>query len=192
MANQISNHHHYIRTFTPEEIRIARADFERDQFVVIEEFFTPKFLRIILDRVKQTPFQEFGEREDAITTPFILTLNQLMSEREILDQMNEISGLKNLSEFAGRIYRLSHSGHEFGWHDDLILDRKLAISINLSEGPYEGGDLEIRHEPTQSVKTLPNKVLGRAVLFIIHPDFKHRVTKVTGEFPKIAYTGWFT
>jgi hypothetical protein len=36
-----------------------------------------------------------------------------------------------------------------------------------------------------------NRTLGDAVLFKVHPDYRHRVEGVMGAHARTAYAGWF-
>jgi hypothetical protein len=65
------------------------------------------------------------------------------------------------------------------------------MSINLGREPFEGGLLQIRRNDSEQVSEVANRVTGDAVIFRIHPDYRHRVGTVTGRHPRTAWAGWF-
>jgi hypothetical protein len=71
-------------------------------------------------------------------------------------------------------------------------DRLVAVSLNLSRRPYQGGDLEIRPaHATEATDVVPNHQFGDAVMFRISRDLRHRVNAVVGDAPRTVYAGWF-
>ncbi len=68
----------------------------------------------------------------------------------------------------------------------------VAMSINLSPEPYQGGFLQIRDRTSKKIlHEIANVGSGDAVLFRISNLFQHRVRPVKGNVPKTAYAGWF-
>ena len=83
-------------------------------------------------------------------------------------------------------------GHYDSWHGDEGFDRMVAMSVNLSSKPYEGGVLQIRDNNTAGIlHEVANTGFGDAILFRIGPGLTHRVTTVEGSLPKTAFAGWF-
>jgi hypothetical protein len=71
--------------------------------------------------------------------------------------------------------------------------RRVALSINLSGQPFEGGELLLRDAASEQVLAeIGNRAEGDAVLFRVHEDLEHRVLPVAGEVPRTAFAGWFT
>ena len=96
----------------------------------------------------------------------------------------------NKSEIQFTEYR-SHEGGKYDWHHDVNwnaqegLDRKLSISIQLSDKTdYEGGDLEF-----ESINSsMDGKGIGTIIIF---PSYlRHRVTKVTSGTRR-SLVAWF-
>ena len=103
-----------------------------------------------------------------------------------------ITGCDPIGHFLALVYRmLPDQGHEHQWHNDLILGRMIAISVNLGPDDYQGGVLQLRERSTGTVfATVDNPVPGDAIIFALDPSIDHRVTRVTGGV-KTAFAGWF-
>ena len=96
----------------------------------------------------------------------------------------------NKSEIQFTEYR-SHEGGKYDWHHDVNwnaqegLDRKLSISIQLSDKTdYEGGDFEFE----EIKSSMDFKAIGTIIIF---PSYlRHRVTKVTSGTRR-SLVAWF-
>lgn len=119
----------------------------------------------------------------------------LMNRNEYLDAIRYITGINEIQSFGGRIYKLDASDDCFdNWHDDFTAKegRLVGMSLNLSEGDYEGGHFLLRTKKTDKIhKEVSYKNWGTAHLFRIDKTLEHKVTKVTGAIPRVAYAGWF-
>jgi hypothetical protein len=106
--------------------------------------------------------------------------------------LEELTGSPKITRFGGFVYRLDpDAGLHHNWHDDVLDDRLLAMSVNLGDDPYEGGELLLRDEATGTiVGSATNVVAGDAVVFQIAPGLRHRVLPVT-RGTKTAFAGWF-
>jgi hypothetical protein len=123
---------------------------------------------------------------------FVERLKLLLNDEALKLGMARIAGVESISHFTGRLYKLTpQSDLSFGWHDDVIEGRTLAISVNLSPESYDGGELQIKDLRSGEVHRVPNTGICDAVLFKIDPTFMHCVTTVNGSHPKIAMTGWY-
>ena len=86
-------------------------------------------------------------------------------------------------------YNVYEKGNEYQWHQDGMTtedatDIKLTVILNLSEKPYEGGELMLRINNTDEVVDLKP---GSIVVF--KSWLSHKVTSVTkGE--RISLTTW--
>jgi hypothetical protein len=84
--------------------------------------------------------------------------------------------------------------HRFNWHDDLPENptRRIGITINLSENPYEGGLFELRKKKTQQILTRHrHEKPGSALIFDVSDALEHRVWPVTSGGPRRIFAGWF-
>jgi hypothetical protein len=86
---------------------------------------------------------------------------------------------------------VARKGLAFTWHDDMANDRKIALSINLSDARYHGGTLQIRERPRGVGEAVPNLGFGDAIIFRVAEHLEHRVTPIVGKLPKTALSGWF-
>lgn len=119
-------------------------------------------------------------------------LEFLVNDPHMLGLAERISGVRPLRCFQGRLYRLAPGLHYDGWHDDWHDGRLVGMSLNLSDGPYAGGDLELRSaEGERPLGRFENRTPGGCVIFRLSPELQHRVGPVSGERPKTAFAGWF-
>ena len=88
---------------------------------------------------------------------------------------------------------LDFSGVPLHWHDDMNdRARKLAIVINLSGRPFQGGQFQLRRKGADGLLLAFDHVEpGSALLFAVRPELEHRVLPVTGTNPRRVYAGWF-
>ena len=131
------------------------------------------------------------EHQNILSNLFFL----LMNRNEYLEAIRYITGFNDIKSFSGRIYKLDASDDCFdNWHDDFKPNegRLVGISLNLSEGNYEGGHFLLRTKKTKELhKEVSYKNWGTAHLFRIDKTLEHKVTKVFGAIPRVAYAGWF-
>ena len=92
----------------------------------------------------------------------------------------------------GRRYKLPPSNGYFdSWHEDCGDNRRLGLSINLSEALVSGGQLQVRRRKSGEIQQAPPTEFGDAVLFRIFPELAHRGLPVTSAAPKCNFAGWF-
>lgn len=120
-------------------------------------------------------------------------LQFLVAAPDFLRFVEVVARCTHVVRFVGRIYRMAPGqNHEDSWHDDIVGDRLVGMSINLGRDPYEGGDFHLRSSETgEVISVVPNRAPGDAFLFRLHADLEHMVSPVVGEFPKTALAGWF-
>jgi hypothetical protein len=120
-------------------------------------------------------------------------LHFLMHAPAVFALVEALVGCPPVGRFRGRTYRMFPDvGHVDRWHNDLVSSRVAAISVNLSERPYEDGGVEMRDADTQQViSRAPRLALGDAVLLRLRRGLEHRVREVTGTNPKTAFAGFF-
>ena len=84
------------------------------------------------------------------------------------------------------------TAHHDSWHSDMDGNRMIAMSVNLTPKPYDGGVLQIRRSDSEEiVHEEPAPDPGDAVIFRLAEELRHRVTSVQGEVPRTAFAGWF-
>ncbi len=99
-----------------------------------------------------------------------------------------------LADVDGRIVQTwPRPDDQLVWHDDLTeRRRRLAITVNLSEEPYEGGLFELRDVRRGTVLFQHrHDAPGDVLIFEVMRGLEHRVLPLTSGGPRRVYTGWF-
>ena len=119
-------------------------------------------------------------------------LAALFNDRVLFAAIEQITGSETIRSYAGRIYRMDAGAHADVWHTDANGDYMLGLSLNLTDGVFEGGELHLRECGSKQLRAqVANTGQGDALLFRIDGALEHIVTPVTGAVPKIAWAGWF-
>ena len=188
-----------VRAAPPEELAALRAEFDAHHAVLVPGLLGPHLLAEVRDELERAPFEQrdydglAGELALDESVPLVARLLFLVNDRELFRAVSAITGREPIVRFDGRIYRrVAAPEHYDNWHDDLHDPRHLvAMSVNLSDDPYDGGVLAIRPKgSTESLAELHNTGPGDAILFRVHIDLEHRVSSVTAGV-KTALAGWF-
>ena len=186
--------------------------FERRHCVLLEDFLERRVaarLRQMLPRT-QAGFETREHRASKNTSlvlaremnldecaPASVMLFLLLNQPRLFAALGELAGVggdKALRYFNGRCYMMRPVAEHFHvWHNDCRYGRQLGLSINLSPEPFAGGEFQLRDTGAGgSPHTIVPGRFGDAVLFRIAPSLHHRVRRVKGTVPKIAFAGWFT
>jgi hypothetical protein len=187
---------------TAEDLDRLRKQFEQQQCIRLRNLLEPQLLRLIMQQIEQA---EFYERVHKIAGPSVSVdmcmmdnatsqaLQLVVNDRKFLRFIEQATGCGGLGSFFGSVYRLTPGlSHYDSWHSDMVEDRMLALSINLSTDVYRGGILQVRNiESGQIVHEVANTGLGDGILFRIAPYLKHRVSPVEGTIARTAFAGWF-
>ena len=187
-------------SYSSDRLVKAKEQFRQRNWIKLKDLIEIGLLKKILKKLDYEEFYEFfhddiGEncelrlKEGLVNSSFDFLLNN----RELFSIIEEITECLPIDRFVARVYRFEPFSQNFDqWHDDDSQDRLLALTLNLSEAAYKGGNLELRkkHSP-EDVQKIFNLNLGDAILFRIGPDMEHRVTGVMGDQAKTAYAGWF-
>lgn len=171
--------------------------FRQRRCLRLSNWLEPRLAARALELTRRLAFEpdsnSVGIREicdEAVLRGFLM----LLTNREPLFAFLErLSGRVPIRSFEGSVYRLMPgSGQHLDWHDDCPGERLLALSLGLSEQPYEGGEFQIRRkDETELLAAEPRLLLGEALIFDIDPGLEHRVTPVEGEHCRAAFAGWF-
>ncbi len=145
--------------------------------------------RFIEDDVK-----DIGTRE--VEAPQLVggMISLLLSRPAFLHWLEQATGLSPIKAVTGRLVQTRANDRDaLAWHDDLSDHARLmAVVINLTDQPYEGGAFEMRRVGTKApfLRHQHNEP-GSMMLFAVHPDLQHRVTKLLSGGPRRVYAGWF-
>ena len=185
-------------TGAPSDLEKARDEFSRLHSVKLEGLIADDVLAQVQEELENG---EFANRvHHGIGTELCLKpgaafamLMLMANDPRLLQFVEELTGCESVGCFEGRVYRfVPDSGHYDSWHSDVGHGRLIALSINLSREPYEGGTFQLRAAHAENVlRELPNLTPGDGIMFRIDPALRHRVTDVRGAAPKTAFAGWF-
>ena len=180
------------------DIQELRPEFESRHYLILPNLLGGGVLNSVSQRIQTASFrlrvyEGIGQDlcpNDAQTTS---RLNFLCNNRRLFEAIEAITRCGHLGSFIGKIYRMNPDADHFdSWHDDVHDNRKIALSINLTEEPYDGGILELRDAKSkQVISRISRTGFGDGVIFRIADYLEHRRTPVTGRFAKTAFAGWF-
>ena len=194
------NRHDTTLMASEEDLERKRTEFDEKHFVTFPLLLNPELLQFVMDGIEQAEFtvtkytnmmaKDVHMKQEYPTS---YLLNFLMNSQIMFDTVQRITGCGKIGMFQGRVYRmLPASDHYDTWHDDLVFNRMVALSINLTHKPYSGGTVQFRdRESEQMLNEIHNTGLGDAVIFRLAPFLQHRVTPVEGSVPRTAFAGWF-
>jgi 2OG-Fe(II) oxygenase superfamily len=175
-----------------------RDEFEQRDCAVLEGFFEATLLEELLPRLERTGFRarahgHIGTEDSMEAGGPLASLLLAANDPRLFEFVMEVTGCGAIGCFDGRVYRLDPArGHGDSWHSDVGDNRLVAMSVNLTSERYEGGTLEIRDQRSGEVTAkVGGTALGDAVIFRIAEHLRHRVSRVQGEVPRIAFAGWF-
>jgi hypothetical protein len=132
------------------------------------------------------------ERRLDASSDVLARLIFLANDPELVEFVREVTGCTDVGFFVGRVSRLAaKSDHFAAWHDDALDGRRVALSLNLSEGPLDGGELLIRRKGEPEPLPMPYGPPGDALLFRISEHLEHRVRPVRSRTPRTAFVGWY-
>lgn len=178
----------------------ARAHFEAHHWVKLAGILRPPLLAHVQEGIRRAAFTRVVHH--GVTPPSVdlcmepnptaALLELLCNDASVFDAVEAITGCTPLTRFSGFVYRLSPgTGHHHNWHNDMVQNRRVAMSINLEPEPYAGGVLQIRQRDTGEIlEEVGNRGAGDAILFRIDGSLQHRATPVTAGV-KTAFAGWF-
>ena len=177
-----------------------RATFSRDNHVRLPSLFDAPSLELVRDELTRATFYDRVHKDLGPNLELCMHDNRgsallfmLLNNDRVFRVIEAITGCAPIRNFTGRMYRMvPGQGHADDWHDDVVDERLVALSINFSEGLYIGGSLQIRDRRSErAVRSVPNLGHGDAVLFRLADHLEHRVSDIEGTAPKTAYAGWF-
>ena len=181
-------------------IGVARAHFDRHHWLKLQGVLSPPLLAEMQRVIRRARFIETVHA--GVDPPSVdvcmepnasaALLEFLCNDATLFAAIEAITGCPPLTRFSGFVYRLAPgTGHHHNWHNDLVQNRRVAMSINLEPLPYEGGVLQIRDRERETLLAeIENVGAGDALLFRIDAALQHRATPVTAGV-KTAFAGWF-
>ena len=188
------------------EIQQLQQEFQEKRCIVLPQLVEEKLLEKTLQGISKGEFFENDHAhnkkglytlEDTLQSKNIAThlIHFIINNKQLFKVIQQITGCREIKGFKGRIYKLKPDGtQKLDWHEDTFDPvRVLAMSLNLSAQPYEGGIFQIKRKKSDEIlREVPCGNLGDAHIFDISDDLLHRVTATTGNNPRVAAAGWFT
>jgi len=175
-----------------------QADYERQHLVILPKLIEPSLLETLVQKIERAQFvfhdthgvlSEFRMVDSGPTATFTF----LVSNPAFLRVVERITGCRQLGQFTGRVYRITSSADHYSeWHNDVIGDRRVAMSLNLTREFFGGGALQMKlANSTELLSEVRNTGFGDALLFRVSKQLLHRVQGVEGGVPRTAFAGWF-
>jgi hypothetical protein len=183
-----------------EPIASAREQFDAHHWVKLPGFLPPPVLVDVQRVIQAARFIE--TIHESVSPPSVdvcmepnatsALLELMCNDAALFSAIEAITGCGPLTRFSGFVYRLTPAaGHHHNWHNDMVGNRRVAMSINLEPTRYAGGVLQIRmRESEEIIEEVENVGPGDAILFRIDGALQHRATPVTSGV-KTAFAGWF-
>jgi hypothetical protein len=175
-----------------------RAAFDLVPAFVFEDALAPDLLELLMRQAAAANYVDddvryIGTRQIESPQRVSGRISLAAGRGELFSWIEAATGCAPIKALAGRIAQTrANDRDELVWHDDSDLtNRLLAVVINLSGQPYEGGLFELRRkreaEPLFSYRhTRP----GSITLFAVRSDLERRVGPVTAGGPRRVYAGW--
>jgi hypothetical protein len=180
------------------DVEHAREEFARFHSVKLEGLIAGSVLTAVQEELDKGEFADrthhgIGTELCLKPGPAFGMLMLMANDPALLRLVEQVTGCESIGCFEGRVYRfVPGSGHYDSWHSDVGHGRLIALSINLSREPYEGGTFQLRSARAEHVlRELPNVTPGDGIMFRIDRGLRHRVTDVRGVAAKTAFAGWF-
>jgi hypothetical protein len=112
---------------------------------------------------------------------------------DIFRWLEDITACGPINDVQGDIVRHDPTCPQgLDWHDDTSdRGRRLAITINLDDRPYDGGVFEVRRRGETALLTRHvHRRVGETLIFGVDRRFEHRLTPVTTS-ARTVFAGWF-
>ena len=185
-------------TETPESLAEMRRCFDRSHALRLPGLFHAELLDFVQRSIRTA---RFADRADEGLTlercmdpnPMLGMLYLIANDGRLFDVIRRMTGCGPIGSFIGRVYlRLAAAGHYDRWHSDINGVRLIGMSVNLTDGEFEGGRFELRQTGSDTLEwAVANTGPGDAILFRIAEGLQHRVTAVEGHVARVAFAGWF-
>lgn len=182
----------------PAAVARVKQQFASTHAVVLREFLEPSLLAELREKVARGEFRlkvhdASGDEECMVNNDAIWLLRFLLGASAVLRAVEDLTGTTGLTQCQVRVYRFApDTGQRHDWHDDIGEERRLGLSINLSETMFEGGNLQLRERATERVTAnVRNTGAGDAAIFRLDRSLQHQVLPVTGAHPRVVVAGWF-
>ena len=184
----------------PGVLARAQAAFASGNAIVLPSAFDPPFLRTILAICRRGPYvpeniDKIGWRTVEAHDVAGNALRFALQRPAFLRWCEAAAGCETLNLITGVVAEMAAGTDQgLGWHDDRNDGlRRLAVTIHLSETPYEGGLFEMGEKESGRLLVREGaRPPGSITVFRIGKGLRHRVTQVTSGGPRRVFAGWLS
>lgn len=184
-----------------EQLEHARADYAQRNCVLVYGLLHPELATSILRQIRRVSFEErvHTDLEDRVADLLMDDdaihgrLHFLVNDHRFFQVLERLTGCGPIGCFGGTVARREPGdAHRAAWHDDDDNGRLLAMSLDLSDGRFTGGRLQVR-EASSGRLTYDGvtSAAGDALIFRVSSELEHRATNVTGTVARTILAGWF-
>lgn len=178
---------------------LLRDGFERVRSIGVTAGFAPPLLDALLGQCRHAAWASnmigsLGTREEEMPERIGPTIKLMLARPAMLRWVEAVTGCGPLASVTGRVAQTRPgSGQGLGWHSDRGDPlRRLAVTVNLTETPYEGGLFELRTTPAHEIlRVHHHREPGSILIFRIDRGLEHRLLPVTSGGPRRVFAGWF-
>jgi hypothetical protein len=124
----------------------------------------------------------------------VSTAVQLMLNRAPLKQwLHDVTGCGPLSKIEGMVVQTRPGGLDhLDWHNDVMPDIRIGLTLHLVDCHYEGGGFELRRKKDKHELFRHERAMaGDICIFDIKGNLEHRVLPVSSGAARLVFTGWF-
>lgn len=184
---------------TPDELGNLRREYRACSSLRLPGFLQPELAAKLRERLERVWFAENaprgnGPRHLCPDPAASGQVHVLFNRPPVLRFMEAVTGESPLLGVEGVVRCYDRELlPPLDWHADCgDPTRRVGISIQLSDGAYEGGLLRVRERGSDTVLAEYGRgAPGDAILFRIHPSVEHQAMAVLGEIRRTVFTGWF-
>lgn len=177
------------------------ARFASSRAIALPGFLAPELLQQLARLWQAAEFTpdnigRVGRRTIETPARTSVALRFALGRRALFRWLEQLTGCRPLNGVTGAVVRMRQGEDEqLNWHDDAarkFQDRVLAVTINLGDAPYRGGDFEMRRRGQTALCCRHHHAApGEALVFEVSPTLQHRVTPLIEGGPRTIFAGWF-
>jgi hypothetical protein len=175
-----------------------REEFARRRSLFCRHVFAPAFLDRLSAILARATFGRDGVENLLFRTteqPARASgaISLALRRSNLMRWVEQVTACEVLVTASGRVTQtVADPTATLDWHSDMREPaRRIGITINLGEAPYEGGVFELRRRNGEILTEHRHVERGSALIFDVGPDYQHRVRAVMAGGPRRVYAGWF-
>jgi hypothetical protein len=179
----------------------AKAAFLRAPAILLHRVVDTDLRRFIIDKCTGDLFagqtrprldgHRWAERQPR---PLSRAMIAAIGRSAMLRWIEEVTGCGPLGSVTGQLAETRPGATDFlPWHQDVFDDvRRVAMTVDLSDQPFEGGGFEMRDKQTGELLLRHfYQGDGSALIYAMTDETEHRVLPITAGGPRRVFAGWF-